>query len=164
MHSPMIAPTAAGWGRIAVAAVVAGLIGAVLLDAFLYVAVAAPQGASLTAMWQHVAVSAAGAQIAGNPLAPWIGLAVHVAVSIGWAGGYAYLAASQPFLNRRWAISGVAYGAVVYLLMQLVMLAGHSFELPSGPDAVGRALIAHCFFFGLPVALVVRALSSRAAP
>jgi len=151
------------WGRIALQALVAGLVGAVLIDAFLWLATLAPHGGSILAMWQFVASTAFGKGALANPAFAWVGLAMHAGVSIGWAGGYAYLAATRPFLSRRWPISGFVYGIVVFLLMQIVLLVDGNFTAPSSVSAVATALAAHCFFFGIPVALTVRLMQGNRA-
>ena len=151
------------WGRVAIQAIAAGIAGAILIDAFLWLATIVPQGGSILTLWQWVASTAFGKGALTNPAFAWVGLALHVGVSVGWAAGYAYLAATRPFLNARWPISGFVYGIVVYLLMQIVLLADGNFALPGSVSAVAIALVAHCFFFGIPVALVVRLTQERSS-
>lgn len=159
----MQASSSVRWDRVATQAVAAGIVGETLIDVFLWLATIVPQGGSILTMWQWVASTAFGKGALANPQFAWVGLALHVGVSIGWAGGYAYLAASRPFLSARWPISGFVYGIVVYLLMQIVLLVDGNFTLPAGPPAVAVALVAHCFFFGIPVALIVRLMQGRSA-
>ncbi|MBV8491499.1 MAG: hypothetical protein JO199_13310 [Candidatus Eremiobacteraeota bacterium] len=150
------------WGRIAAQAVVAGIAGAILIDLYLWAVTIAPNHGSILTMWQWVASTAFGKGAFANPSFAWVGLGLHVAVSIGWAGGYAFAAATRPFLSQRWPISGLAYGIVVYLLMQIVLLVDGNFALPAGATAVIVALVGHCIFFGVPVALIVRLMQGRA--
>jgi predicted membrane-bound dolichyl-phosphate-mannose-protein mannosyltransferase len=151
------------WGRIAAQAVVAGVAGAILIDAFLWAMTVLPQHGSMLDVWLWIASTAFGKAALANPAFAWVGLAMHVGVSVGWAGGYAYLAATRPFLSQRWLISGFVYGLVVYLLMQIVLLVDGNFVLPAGPSAVAIVLAAHCIFFGIPVAYTVRLMDARAA-
>jgi len=143
------------WASIIKQALLAGIAGAVTIDVYLYLAAVLPAHASMLALWQWIASGAIGPVAFTNPAFAWLGLLVHVVVSIGWAGGYAYLASTQTYLNARWLISGVFYGFMVYIFMMLIQLGAHIFVFPANADVVLNAVIAHCVFFGLPVAFVV---------
>jgi len=142
------------WASIVKQAVLAGIVGAVTIDLYLWATTVLPAHGSILAMWQWVASSVMGATAYTNPSFAWLGLLIHLAVSIGWAGGYAYLTRSQTFLNQRWVVSGLFYGAMVYVFMQLLLIGAHLFVFPTALGIV-NALVAHCVFFGLPVAFVV---------
>lgn len=143
------------WGRIIAQAIAAGLVGGAILEAYLYLTVMLPAHGSLLATWQWIASAAIGKAAFDNGAYVWLGLALHFGVSIGWAGGYAYVAQRQPFVNRRWIVSGICYGLVVYLFMQILLLGARAFVFPPTPDAWLNDLLAHAVFFGLPVAYVV---------
>lgn len=143
------------WRKIAAQALVAGTAGGILYNAWLWIVAFGPKGASLLDMWSSFAAIAAGKWILTSPNAPWLGLAVTAATSIAWAGAYAYVATYQPNVRRRWALAGIVYGLVVYLLMQTVLLVGGNFVFPPTPNDFMIALFAHTVFFGLPVAFVV---------
>jgi hypothetical protein len=136
------------------AAVAAGVVGAITFDAFLllvpwpgvpYVGVAELYPYIASALVGNIALGAAW----GFPL----GVLVHLTVAVGWS--YAYLATAQtlPQLLRRPAISGIVFGAVVWFVMQAILL-------PIGKNApitipsFDQQIIAHTLFFGLPLALV----------
>ncbi|HTU80582.1 MAG TPA: hypothetical protein VMF61_00540 [Candidatus Acidoferrales bacterium] len=159
----MVSSPALPWSHIAVRALVAGAVGGAFLEAYVWATALASTHASITAYWQWIASTVLGKTALTNPAFAWAGLAIHFGVSAGWAGGYAYLASTRDFLNRRWPISGIVYGAVVYFLMQIVLLADQSFVLPANPAAVVVALAGHCLFYGLPLAYAVRALSGADA-
>jgi hypothetical protein len=152
------APAPISWSRIAVQALAGGAAGGILVELYLWLTPLATQHPGLLAMWAWVASTVFGKGILTNPNAPWIGLAVHGVISVAWAGAYAYVAAGQPNVRRRWALSGIVYGLVVYTFMQIVLLASGNFEYPHSPNDFTSALIGNAVFFGLPVAFVVNAL------
>lgn len=145
----------ADWGSIFKQAALAGISGAAAIDFYLWITTVLPAHGTILAVWQWVASAVVGQAAFSNPGFAWLGLLVHLVVSIGWAGGYAYLTRTQTFLNQRWIISGLFYGFMVYIFMQLLQLGAHVFVFPANADVVLNGLIAHCVFFGLPVAFVV---------
>ena len=149
------------WPGVVTQAVVAGIVGAIALDVFLWAATIAPSGGSIATMWQWIASTAFGKGALTNPSFAAIGAIMHLGVSIGWAGGYAFFAATRPVMSQRWPVSGIVYGIVVWFMMQIVLLVDANFVLPASWSAVAIAIVAHCVFFGLPVALIVRLLQSR---
>jgi hypothetical protein len=140
--------------------VVAGLAGAILIDAYLIATVVlVSHAATLEGFYQFVASGAIGpSAYAGGSGAVLIGICVHVFTSIAWAIGYAYLAASTPQLRSRPIVSGIAYGILVMLAMQIVEVAANIYTIP-GPAAWFNTFFAHTLFFGLPVALVTARMS-----
>jgi len=149
------------WGRVAMQAVIAGIAGGAVMEIYLYFTTIVPAHASLFAVWQGIAAAAVGKAAAyGNPAYAWVGLVIHFVVSIGWAGGYAYLALRQDFLNQRRLVSGIVYGIVVYIFMVVLQIGAGVYAAPTPPD-VANALIAHTLFFGVPVAYVVAWLDQR---
>ena len=51
-----------------------------------------------------------------------LGVVMHFAVAIAWAFGYVYLVRTQPQLLSRPIVSGLGFGIVVYVFMQIVVL------------------------------------------
>jgi hypothetical protein len=149
------------WNVILIQAIVAGIAGAVSIDLYLWATTLLPQHAGILTMWQWIASTALGKTALINPAYAAAGAAMHAVVSVGWAGGYAYIAATRPATTRRWVVSGLAYGLIVYTLMQVILLADNNFTYPPTPNDFVNALIAHAAFFGLPVAYVVRRLHPR---
>jgi hypothetical protein len=139
-------------------ALVAGAVGATTIDLYLWLTTALPVHESMLGIWQFIASTVVGKIALSSASYAWLGLFLHVCVSVGWAGGYAYLAAGRPYISQRWPISGVMYGIVVFFLMQIVLLVDNNFHLPPSFGAFLNALIAHALFFGLPVAFVVARL------
>jgi hypothetical protein len=84
---------------------------------------------------------------------------MHFIVSIAWAAGYGYLAETQPGLNAQPVISGIVFGFVVWGVMQLALYTVQALHINTFGDAVLN-IIAHTIFYGLPVALVTKALTA----
>jgi uncharacterized membrane protein YagU involved in acid resistance len=143
------------WSRVFTQALAAGITGAIFLDVYLWLTTILPQHGSLIAAWQFVASATIGNVAFSSTSYAGLGLVVHVLVSVAWAGGYAYLAMTRPFMNQRWVISGLVYGIIVYLFMQVLLLGASKFQFPPTPVAFVNVVIAHMVFFGLPVAFVV---------
>jgi hypothetical protein len=157
----MISSPRISWGRILFQAVAAGIAGGVLIDFYLWATTLLPQRTGIVVMWQWVASTVLGKVALANPAYAVAGAAIHAIVSIGWAGGYAYIAATRPAATQRWVVSGIVYGLIVYTIVQVILLADNNFTYPPTPNAFINALIACAVFFGLPVAYVVRALQPR---
>jgi uncharacterized membrane protein YagU involved in acid resistance len=145
-------------GKILVDGILAGLAGGIAFDAYLWLTTVLPVRGSLPAMWEWVASAVFGNAALSNPRFATAGLAVHLADSNGWAIAYAWVASSRPSINQRWQISGVTYGLVVYLLMQIILLVDDKWVFPPSPNAFLNAVAAHALFFGPPVAYVVARL------
>lgn len=136
-------------------AILAGIVGGVVFDLFLYVAVLLPEHTSLIAAWQFIASTAFGKAAFTSTAYAWIGLSMHFIVSIAWAAGYGYLAETQPGVNARPYISGPVFGFVVWGVMQLALYTVQALHITSASQ-VAIDITAHMVFFGLPVALVTQ--------
>jgi hypothetical protein len=156
--------TAALRGQL-VAGLVAGITGGITIDAFLFGVQIASGGSPaqvVTGTWIFVAAVLLGPAAIFNPAAPLIGAALHFCVAIFWALGYVYLVRAQPQLLARPWISGVAFGLVVYVFMQIILITAGQYHRPA-PAVLGEALLAHLVFYGIPVALVTSWMLRRAA-
>jgi hypothetical protein len=151
----MAATVRLNWGRIVVQAIAAGIVGVVLLDAYLYATAIVPEHSSLVQMWQWVASVAIGPAALTSTSYVWVGVVVDLIVAIGWAGGYAYFAQIQSFVNTQWLISGLMYGLIVYFFMQALLLGAHAFVWPPSPGQFVNQIFARMLFFGVPVAFTV---------
>jgi hypothetical protein len=151
-------------GRQGLAAIVAGLAGAVLLHVcLLLIGPALSPALALTpaALYIFIASTLVGpGAAAADPRFVWLGVGLHLAVSLGWAFGYVYAARSLGQLLRRPVISGLLFGLVIYFTMLLVLVAANLFTKPT-PGSVGFGLLANCVFFGLPVALIVAGMAKE---
>jgi hypothetical protein len=149
-----IATQHVNWGRVVKQGIVAGIIGAILIDAFVYFTGFFPNHVPITALWQYVASS-----VGSN--SPWLGLAMHLVVSIAWGIGFAYVASTRANITERPILSGFVFGCVVWVVMQFALMLAHVW---AGITATSFAsgIIAHTLFFGIPVALTVRGMSRGA--
>lgn len=150
----MATVTRTDWGSIFKQSFLAGIVGAIAIDVYLWLTTLLPAHASILGQWQWVASGVVGQMAYSSPAYAWLGVLVHVIVSVGWAGGYAYLTRSQAFLNQRWIVSGLFYGFMVDVFMQLLQLGAH-LGFPSDLGVILNGIVAHMVFFGLPVAFVV---------
>ncbi len=138
--------------------IVAGLTGAILIDAYLIVTVVYLfHAATLETFYRYVASAALGKAAYTAPAAVLLGIALHVLISLAWSLGYAYLAARTPQIRARPLLSGVSFGIFVMISMQLGEVLTNIYLLPNSFTLL-NAFVAHVFFFGLPVAYIVKRL------
>jgi hypothetical protein len=150
----MVTPTPLDWQRIAARGVVAGLIGGVLFDASLYAALLLRAYQSLPALWQPIGAPATGAPATGHTVASSVlGYVIGFCVSIAWGIGYAYAASTREAIARHPYISGPVFGFIVMVIMQIVWMAGGVYMPALTAAGFITQLVAHCLFFGLPIAL-----------
>jgi len=144
------------------AGVTAGVAGAIVVDAYLIVVlVLMLHSTSITGFYEFVASGAIGKAAYGDPNSVYLGIALHVIVSLMWATGYAYVAARTAQVLARPVLSGVAFGFVVMVAMQLVEVAAGIYTVPT-TLSLGNDFIANTAFFGVPVAYIATRLLTRA--
>ncbi len=140
-----------------VAGLGAGLTAAATLAAFAafsqYTA-----GYPVDGTYTYLAGKLAGPAADGAPWAVPAGVAVLIGASIIWAFAYVYAAQKQPQLFTRPWISGIAFGLVVWLVMEAILLPFGEFHPLSLFDE-DRNVFALMLFFGVPIALVSARLS-----
>lgn len=153
--------TSVSWARVAIQALAAGLAAAAIIDAYLWLTTLLPQHAGIASLWQWIASTVLGKPALTDPNGAAVGALLHAIVSVGWAAGYAYIAATRPATTQRWPVAGIVYGLIVYVIMQAILLADNNFTYPPNPNAFVNAVFAHTIFFGLPVAFVVHVLRAR---
>ncbi len=141
------------WGRIVLRGVTAGIAGGIFIDAFLYAATLAPRHASILALWQFVASTAVGKIAFSSTSYAWFGLVMHLAISAGWGIGYSYLSETQAPVNVRPFVSGLLFGVVVYIVMQMALATVGLLVIANGMQII-VGIVAYTFFFGVPVALI----------
>jgi hypothetical protein len=83
-------------------------------------------------------------------LAVWLGLVLHLAISVAWAVPFAFLF----YGLGRWStlLAGAAWGIVVWLGMFYVVLPAVGLEQMQREAPIARAILYHVFF-GLAVAV-----------
>ena len=149
------------WKRVVFQALAAGLVGAVVIDLYLWATMLLPHGQGIGVLWRWIASTVFGKPALAQPNAASVGAIIHAIVSIGWAGGYAYVAATRPATTRRWIVAGIVYGLIVYTIMQVILLADNNFTYPPTPNDFVNALVAHSVFFGIPVSYIVHVMQVR---
>jgi hypothetical protein len=132
-------------------AVIGGIIGGILVDAFL----ALVFKVSPVMLWTGIA-----ATVVGPGSAWWIGLVVHFVVSIVWAIVYLYVFSALGQL-KNWILGAIVWGLVVDACMQLIvaMKTGSSWWQGFG-QPIG--ITAHIVFYALPLTLYLAYASRRA--
>src|SRR5579862_3193475 len=118
------------WSRILASGALAGIVGGIFFNAFLYFAGLLSAHASVLSLWQFAASTAFGKAAFTSPSYVWIGLALIFAAAVGWAIGYAYMAHSRPAINKQPIISGFIFGAIVYIVMQFVLFSVQALKVP----------------------------------
>jgi uncharacterized membrane protein YagU involved in acid resistance len=134
---------------------IAGAAGGILIDVYLLTGlVAIAHVVTVTGFYQFVASAAVGRDAYVDGSEAWLGVALHVFASLAWGVGYAYLASRTPQLRSRPITSGIVFGIVVMIAMQLVEVAANVYTLPDTLTLL-NAFVAHTLFFGIPVAWLV---------
>jgi uncharacterized membrane protein YagU involved in acid resistance len=111
---------------------------------------------------QYIASGAVGASAftGGLPMAG-LGALLHFALAFGFAGAFVVAYARSAAIRRHGAAAGLAWGAVVWAIMNLLVLP-HS-AVPQAPLtalAVIHGVIGHALFVGLTSAVVARRVIS----
>jgi len=132
-----------------VPAVIAGILGGIVVDAFLSIA----HHISPITLWTGMAAAAAGP---GSPW--WIGLLVHAVVSIVWAILYAYIASAAGQL-RNWLVCGLIWGVLVTVVMAFIVSTktGSPWSTQFMQDLLGTAV-----FYALPMSFYLARTVRRA--
>ena len=110
-------------------------------------------GDKLAGNFVFIAAVVLGQSAYTNPVAVPLGIVLHFCVAIGWALGYVYLVRSQPQLVSRPWISGAAYGLVVYVFMEIILITAGVYHRAAA-GLLFTELAAHIVFYGIPVALI----------
>ena len=87
-----------------------------------------------------------------------LGAVLHLVISIGAAAVFHLASRYWPEIRRRAVISGLAYGVVVWAVMQWVVLPLSAVAYPpaTDPAMVALSISVHALFFGLPLSLLDR--------
>jgi hypothetical protein len=146
--------------RLIRAAVAAGLAGNIAIS--IYLSIALPlffhTPALLLFQWDDSNI-VGDAAYAGGWGSAALGFFFDCIVAIAWGALFTAAYAGVPAIRRNSAVCGLLFGVVVMLAMFFVVVPlGHAQHPSTNPHALLNALVAHTFFFGLPVALVVRKL------
>ncbi len=147
------------------AGIVAGVAGAIAIEVCLIgnQLLEGASAATIAGSFAFIAATVMGPAAYHSAAAVPLGVVMHFAVAIGWAFGYVYLVRTQPQLLSRPIVSGLGFGVVVYVFMQIVLLTAGLYHRAADPRTLGVQLLAHLAFYGLPVALIVSRMLRPAA-
>ena len=86
-----------------------------------------------------------------------LGLALHLFIALVWATGFVLAARAIPFLSQHPIRSGLLYGALIYIVMNYLVLP-HSHAAPSRPTTpvLINGILAILLLVGLPISLCNR--------
>ena len=86
-----------------------------------------------------------------------LGLALHLFIALVWATGFVLAARALPFLSQHPIRSGLLYGALIYIVMNYLVLP-HSNAAPSRPTTpiLINGILAILLLVGLPISLCNR--------
>lgn len=145
------------------ALLVGGLVGGTL-DILFAISFAAYNDIPALRLLQSVAsgLLGKGAYSGGWPSAA-LGLFLHFAMAIAFAGAFVLASRRFPLLVRRPFLLGGLFGIAVFLFMRLVVLPWSAFPHPVSfrPLATTLDLLSHIFLFGIPIGLAAREVSRR---
>jgi len=132
-----------------VPAIIAGILGGIIIDAFLSLVLrTSPIG-----LWTFVAATVAG------PGSPWIlGFVVHFVTSIVWAVLYLYVFGAIGQL-RNWIVGAIVWGVVVDAIMQVLVATKTGGSWWNG---FSQGLLGHIVFYAAPVAYYIARATRRA--
>ena len=137
--------------------IAAGLLAGVIVDAFLL--------ATGLLAWPHaynvIASAAVGkAALTSSAYVP-LGIAIHLTISAAWGAAFGLAVQRYPRLAG-WPIAGgIAFGLVVLIVMQLLLVATGMWQAPQSAGQVVLDVAAHAVFFGLPIAWFVDRAARR---
>lgn len=140
----------------------AGLAAGVLDISYVFV-VYGPQGVSPARILKGIAAAVLGrdAALHGGWGVAALGLGLHFCVALTAAAVFYVASRKISFLTRHALLSGVIYGALVWLVMNAVVLPLTATPPKSFPPPQwGTVFLAHLICVGPPIALVVRHFSS----
>jgi uncharacterized membrane protein YagU involved in acid resistance len=144
----------------ALRAIVAGAVAAGLLDATFSIVldVIVLRSYSLPALLQWIASGAIGsAAFSGGLATAAIGLILHFVIAAIFAGFYYVVSRRVAALRTRPVPIGIAYGAAIWILMDLIVLPMSAAPRPAfDPIVFAAFLVDHAFFVGLPITLAVK--------
>jgi hypothetical protein len=94
-----------------------------------------------------------------------LGLCLHYAMGFLIASIFWFASRRLAFMTRQAVLAGLLYGAVVYFVMNFLVLPLSAFPTPitHAPERMLINIVAHMILFGLPIALATRAASARNA-
>ena len=130
--------------------VVAGLLGGILIDAFLLLS----HAAQFPELFQFIASGVIGSVAYTSAGYVWFGLCLHFAISTVWGIFYALAATAGHFVHR-WILGAIGLGLFVAIVMQIVTALAHLGHVVPIPSRFAISVLSHVVFFALPIAWYV---------
>jgi len=137
--------------------ILAGIIAGVVVDAFLF----ATGVLSWPNSYNFIASGLVGKAALGSSAYVPLGIAIHFAISAGWGALFGLTAQRYRQVLAHPFISGLTFGLVVMVVMQLLLLATGMWRAPQSAGQVMLDIVAHTVFFGVPIAWYVNRAARR---
>lgn len=141
--------------RLVYDAIVAGVIAGIVTDAFLFATRASP----FPTAYNFVASTLVGNVAYTSSAYLALGVLMHFVISAGWGALYGVAAQRFRQLLAHPLISGLVFGLIVLVGMQLILVAAGAWKAPASVMSFVNTLLSHTVFFAMPIAWYV----SRAA-
>ena len=138
------------------ATLIGGLLAGVLdlADALIFFAT---RGARPLRILQSIASGSQGARAYhGGVASAALGFVLHFVIALLAAFGFWMVWKTMPWVRKHWVQSGLLYGLVWYVFMNVVVVPLSAFPHPVFPPVVTsvflNGIVAHLFCVGLPIA------------
>lgn len=138
--------------------VIGGLLAGILDIVYAFVLSALRGGSSLGVL-QSVASGVLGrGAYQGGWATGLLGLALHLAICVVAAAVFAVAVRQAAFVRRKLLACGLAFGVLVYLVMNFVVLplSAVPFKLKYPPEVLLQGFVSHALLVGLPIAWCLR--------
>jgi hypothetical protein len=116
-----------------------------------------PSSARAVRLLKGIASGVLGARAFDGSSAPaWLGLALHYLIALIWTVVFVVAVRSFGGLRRHFVLTGIAYGIIIWLVMNLVVLPLSN--VARGPFELRAAVIAAIILIlcvGLPISVVI---------
>ena len=165
-HAASVLPTILGIG------LVAGTLD--IGDALIF---AGRRGVTPSMVFRFIGSGLIGMSAAAKGPAPvFLGVILHYTIALAWTAAFVLASLRIPVLGRRPVISGLAYGLLVYLVMNLIVLPLSRVPPRPGPTPLAarvNGVLAVMLCIGLAISLLTRwrfgnttdaTLATKAAP
>jgi hypothetical protein len=135
--------------------VAAGAAGGVLLNLYLVLTISVfKHWTDPATLMKFVASGIMGSKAAySSHSSALIGTLIFYAIALVWGLAYAYVASTEPPLASRPLVSGIAFGLIVFVVMQVVELTVKIWTW--SPFIAANSIVGHVLAFGIPVAYIV---------
>lgn len=139
-------------------AIAGGLIAGTLDILYAWLFWTLKAGVSMQRILQSVASGLLGKDsFEGGLITALLGLVLHFFIAVAMAVTYFVVAGRARPLRTRPVVMGAAYGLLLYLIMNLVVVPlSHANSGSKDPLWVGLSILVHMFLIGVPIALATQ--------